>query len=273
MAKDTDILDEGKILARMDRTKRLVQYKNKTDDELREIAIAGILKDSQDNIDTLGIDELFTNKSEREQAIKVMKRYLSEYQIETTADKMLLKELVNLEIIQNRLQKELNTTQEGSGAVSSKILDTLHKNLEQIVAIANKLGITKDKMDAIKSNGADALEMMKKKFAVWRANNQLSRTRVCPHCSKMIMFKIRSDKWEALKHPYIKDRLIMNETLCKLLGEGKISAKDYSEIIGTSEDYIAWMIEKLSNEDKDKYNLWRFIHKEIEKDSDASDNI
>ena len=47
--------------------------------------------------------------------------------------------------------------------------------------------------------------------------------------------------------------------------------------MGTAEDFFYWMVPKLSNEMKDKYNLHRFISKEnlledVDKSKDSNDS-
>ena len=105
------------------------------------------------------------------------------------------------DIIMQKIANEMNTKH---GAIDTKSLRSIHENLEQILKLKNSLALIQS--DKPKSDAFKTLDVLKKKFKVWRENNQASRTITCPHCSKMIMLKIRADKWEAEKHPYFKDK-------------------------------------------------------------------
>lgn len=211
--------------------------------------------------ETLEVEFMFADAEEKDLSKKIIKRYLAEYDIETPADKMLIKQLVNLEVIQARLQKQMNETSAVSTAVHSKTLDTLHKNLSKIIDITEKLGITKEKRDATKTDGYLAWEDLTAKVKKWAAKNQLSRTSKCPHCQKYILWKRRVESWEQLKHPYLKDSMLINEHLLKLVGQGTISPKDYVTAMGTSEDFFYWLVPKLSAEDREEFNLNQFLDK------------
>jgi len=206
-------------------------------------------------IDTFGIEHMFSDPVEKEFAKSTIKNYLTGYQMESPAEILLLKQLVNLQVVSNRLQTELNDSHQKSSIISEKVLKTIHSNLEQMVSLTEKLGINKGKQDNLKSDGYKALETLIKKAEKWRENNQLSRTMTCPHCGKSALLKMRMEAWETLKHPYIKDRMILNDTLLTLLGNGRITTKEFADVLGTSEDYIYWAINKLSSEDKSRFNV------------------
>ncbi len=194
-------------------------------------------------LDDLGVSDMFENKVERMAATKLIKKYITQYVIENVSDRNTLKQLVYLEIYHvNRLQKIANDEYEKHGTNNPKILRNIHENLEQILKLKNSLALIQS--DRNKSDTFKAFETLKKKFKIWRENNQGSRTTVCPHCSKMIMLKIRMDAWEAQKHPYFKDRLIGNQHLIDLYKEKKLTKQDIAKILQTSSDYIEWLISK-----------------------------
>ena len=65
----------------------------------------------------------------------------------------------------------------------------------------------------------------------------------------MILLKIRTEAWEALKHPFFKDKILANKQLWLLYKKGKITKKDVSLVLGTSEDYVDWLEEKIYKKD------------------------
>jgi DNA-directed RNA polymerase subunit RPC12/RpoP len=189
---------------------------------------------------------MFEDKEEKRLAREMAKKYIDEYTFESVSDKNALKQLVFLEILSTRLQSMLNDSHRDNKAIPMQLMDALHKNIKQIVDLKTTLGLTKDKDDESKTDAYKALDTTKKKFKVWCDENQASRTIVCPECSKLVLLRIRTDAWEAQKHPYFKDRLLYNQPLFDLFKDGKITADDVAKILGCSPDYIHWIIEKTS---------------------------
>jgi len=125
-----------------------------------------------------------------------------------------------------------------------QMLDTVHKNLTQISILKDKLGLSRDKAQNAQKDSIEIIDTLKKKFKVYREQNQASRTLVCPHCGQMCLLKIKTDKYESMKHPFFRDRILGNVHLVKLYKEGTITKSDVAEILGTSEDYTDWLVEK-----------------------------
>lgn len=193
----------------------------------------------------LNIDELFTEKEDIKLAREFESKYLEQFEAENISDKNLLKNLIYLEVFQiNRLQKTANEFQVTNGVIPIQIVDSLHKNINQICEIKEKLGLTSDKKKESSSDSFRAFELLKKKAKIWREQNQASRTMVCPHCSKMVMLKIRTDIWEAQKHPYFKDRLLGNEHIINLFKQGILTKEDLAKIFEVSTSYAEWLIDK-----------------------------
>jgi hypothetical protein len=94
------------------------------------------------------------------------------------------------------------------------------------------------------------LEQLRKKFVLWEKENQASRTFVCPCCSKMLMLHVKPDVWEVQEHKFFRDKILCNEHLVKLFKENKITKEDVALILGTSPQYVLWLIEKWYQNDK-----------------------
>lgn len=231
------------IQSTLNKLKQLSQYKDFTEEELIELAkIKSVEWDKY-----FDVKNMFFDKVEQKYAKELMRKYLQDYQIETISDKNLLKQLVFLEVINIRLQEILNDLQksaQGKSVVNLDILDALHKNLKEIVNLKDKLGISKDKLQQQQDDAFKALDLLKKKFYIWRQNNQASRTLSCPYCGQMILLKIRTDIWEAQKHPFFKDRILGNEHLVKLYLSNKITKQDVAKILEVHPDYVDWLIKK-----------------------------
>ena len=193
--------------------------------------------------DDLGVGELFDDSIERAAAIKLLKKYLKEYVIENISDKNTLKQLIYLEILHYyRLQKTANNEFKDLKVTSPNVVRAIHENLEQILKLKNSLSLIQPDKD--KSDAYSTLNTLFRKFKVWRENNQGTRTLICPHCSKMIMLKIRTEAWEAQQHPFFKDKILYNPYLVQLYRDNKITAEDVAKILQVSPDYVYWLIEK-----------------------------
>lgn len=184
---------------------------------------------------------------ERHWAENRFNEYKSCYHISSLSDLQLLEELCFREALQERY-KGLMAKFAESKEVKDKnlapthIVKALDENLEQILILKEKLGLFEEK-----KKGEDPykyIQQLKKKFNVWKEENQGSRSLICPHCSQMIMLKIRTEAWKAQKHPFFKDKILGNKYLINLYQKGKISKEDVSNILGTSPDFVDWLIDK-----------------------------
>jgi len=198
----------------------------------------------QENDDPLSMELLFTKKKDIESAKALASKYLADYAIEGESDRNMLRQVIYLEVFHRTLQKAANDYDKGAGSVPLQVLEALHKNINQIVSLKEKLGILK-KNTKDEKEGFKALKLLEKKFKAWEAENQGSRTMICPHCGKMVLLKILMDKWEALKHPFFVDRILANRHLIRLFKEKKITKRDIALVLNTSEDYVSSIIEKI----------------------------
>lgn len=197
------------------------------------------------NTSDIDITSLFTDKKEQKVAKELLNKYLKDYAIETISDKNTLVQLVYLEILHTyRLQPLINSSYKDTQTIPLQVVDTLHKNINQITILKEKLGLSKSKKDELQSEPFKALELLKKKFKKWREDNQGSRTIICPHCAKLVLLKIRTEAWEAIGHPFFKDRILYNQHLVDIYLENKITKSDVAKIFGVSDDYVDWLVKK-----------------------------
>jgi hypothetical protein len=233
------IIDKEAIEKEVERIRRLKQYQPLSIEELTKIAT----KNLEENDPDLEMDALFLNKTEKKSAKVLLDKYLSDYSVETISDKNTLKQLVYLEILNNRLQTILNSHHENDKTVPLQLVDSIHKNINEINTLKDKLGLSVGK-DQQGNSVYSIIEMYKRKFKKWREDNQASRFVPCKHCGKNTLLKIRTEAWEAEKHPFFKDKLLFNEELVRLYVEGTLTKDNLSKILGTSKDYIDWLVDK-----------------------------
>jgi len=217
-------------------------FASKSEEELLELAKDEITAKESDLVPSFLVDP-----KEKARAKKLIKQYVADYSIETSADKTMLKHLIYLEVMHGRLQDQLNQFHTKQHAVPAQLLTQLNKNLESIINARSTLGLTRDKQNKEQSTGISTLNMLKAKFKQWRQDNQASRTMKCPHCSRFILLKIRAHIWEAQHHPFFKDPVLGNPHLIKLYQNGKITEEDVVAVLGTGRDYAQWLMKRWEN--------------------------
>jgi hypothetical protein len=196
-------------------------------------------------------DFIFDKKKELKFAKRILEKYLSANDFENPSDRALLNQLIYLEVFQAYLQENAKTYQKENGAAPLQILEAIHKNLDKIVTLKEKLNLLKkrEEKEELKKDDFSVMQMLMKKFKIWRENNQGSRTLICPHCSKMVLLKIRTEAWEALNHPFFKDRILANEHLWQLYRDKKITKMDIAKVLlgkeTNSTDYVDWLEKKI----------------------------
>jgi len=224
---------DKKLEKKINQLKKLVQYKNYSKEELEEAARESLKKEEIYKSEWSGFAP-----EESRKANNLLKVYIDKYHITKFSDREDLKTLIENEILKQRIQKRVG---DDKGIPPKYVIDSLNTLQNQILNLKEKLGIFEDKKQ---SDAFVYIQKLKKKFKKWREENQGSRTCICPHCSKMIMLKIRTEAWEAQKHPFFKDRILANEHLVKLYQEKKITNVDVAKILGCSIDYVRWLIKK-----------------------------
>jgi len=230
----------------------LSQFKDLSEKEILGLVEAKIdsMKKPKIKDKDLAVADLFSDKAEQKAANSLLHKYLDQFSIENISDKNTLSQLIYLEVFNKRLQEILNRIEDEKDVPSLKLVDSLHKNLTQITALKGSLGL--NNKSETKTDSWTALETLKKKFKVWRNDNQASRTMICPHCGKMTLLKIRTEGWEAQKHPYFKDRVLGNTELIKIYKQGRLGKGELADILECSTDYIDWLVEKWKQIPADK---------------------
>ena len=186
----------------------------------------------------------FTDLLERKTARNLYGKYMADYAIETVSDTNTLGEIIYLEVIQTRLQGKLNQMYDSeSKAVPAGLVDIIHKNSDAILKLKNSLGLNKAK----ESKGfLDRYQQLMRRAKQWQSDNQASRTIKCPSCLDFILLRVRTEAWEAQKHPFFKDTILYNKALFeKYYKKPVIVDEDFiAEVLETSSDYVRWVKEK-----------------------------
>lgn len=193
-------MDEQYIEKEIRKYKRLKQYKDVSDEEIRKVVLEKEARKIDEQFPDIDVAAFFEDPDEKGKAAEFYTRYCEDYEVETISDKNMITNLVYLEVLNLRFQKLLNKayTADAKGA-PTQLIETMHDNLDKIISMKERLGLTREKEE---ESSADALKTLQKKYKLWLSKNQGSRTLVCPHCGKMTMLRIKLSAWDVQKHPY-----------------------------------------------------------------------
>lgn len=191
---------------------------------------------------------------EKKEAEEKFNIYRTKYHIEKYNDLQLLEHKIFLEVYIDNLKKkitELNKSEniKDSELIPKHIFENITSTLEEISKIDDKLGLKQEKEV---NDFYNLFETLKTKFKKWKEENQLSRTRFCPHCKNAILFTMRMEAYDAQVHPFIKDKILCNRPLWDLYKNKIITKQHIANVLGVSEFYIDWLEKKLyANDRKD----------------------
>jgi hypothetical protein len=253
-------MDEQEIQEKIKKLRNLSTCKNKTDEELREMVLRKASKKSApvpkeksaDNAQPSSVSKskielggYWKNPDEENKANALFQEYLKTYNFTLPGDVQLLRQKVMLEISNDRIQEVLADTasdKNGKNYVNDKVYETFRKNCEAINELNEALGICQHGEN--ENDPWEKFQQWKKKVLLWLKMNP-NKTRVCPHCQKMIFLKLKDPQlYEALKHPYYRDKFLWNDALFDLVEAGKITADEAAGVLKTHADYIRKCLEK-----------------------------
>ena len=218
------------------RLKNLKQYQEISKEELLRLA------EKKANEELANIDNLVTDPIERKLAKKLLSKYLDEFDVDNIADRNTVNALVLLEIIHVRLQTLLNEKHAGaSGAVPLSTLEAMHKNLDKIADLKNKLGLTKQREE---QDPLRVLTTLKKRFEKYINEHRDDFLTKCWKCGEMILLRRQTKDYISGKHPFLKGNVLYNKSLLKLVVENKITAEEAAKVLDTSSDFINWVIKE-----------------------------
>jgi len=236
---------QRQIDAEYKRLKALMYSKHWPEEKLqtkaKEIAIRKLIPTVATIID---VTSLFKNKTEIKDAKKLLEKYLIDFSPTTVSDKNNLRSLIYLEIMQLRLQNKMNEHADKDSAIPLQMMNAIHSNLNEINVVKEKLGLIGKDKEVAKTDAYKALELKIKRHRQWMDANQGSRTMPCPHCGKIALWKIRTNIWEAQKHPFFRDKVLYNRHLIKMYLMKQVSRQDVADVLEVSSDYIDWLVEK-----------------------------
>jgi len=237
------MIENKDIQKKIERIKKLVQYRNLSEEQL-EIAAEKLLQ--EDELEET-LSSLVT-ASEISIAKNFFNKYTIEYQIETSADKSTLFDLIYQEIMALRFKKFLSKveTETKNSSIYKDTIESLQKTVEMISKLKVLLGMTKKDFSKENSNLVKTNEELKRRFHAWinSPENRANYTLKCI-CGKILLIRRRLDKEkdDVLEHPFfIKGGILFNKHLWQMLYDKKITDEDAMKVLNLqSPDYLEWI--------------------------------
>jgi len=222
------------------RIKNLKQNKDKPEEEINILA-----KEQFEREEILGSLTFCVNDDERKFASELLQQYLKEGSIETTVDKDTLRQLIDLEIVIERVKLLLNIEyQKVNRAIPLQMLDQMASLNDQIMSLKERLGLVQKKGE--KKDSSHVIEDLKERFHKWinRPENRSNFEVACSSCGEIMLIRRRLDKEkdEVVSHPWFIDGgILFNKQIFIDLELKKISIDQAARYLNASQDYIQWI--------------------------------
>lgn len=232
-------MDLSRLETEYNKIRNLRQYKNFSEVDLKKIAFNRVLEKLTD------VPSMFTDKEETSIAQNLLRKYLNDFTPESTSDLNILRSIIFLEVLNLRLQNQLNEAyNDKTKVINLKMVDVMHKNLEEVMTLKRSLQITRDSIKNDSSTIDKKISLMRSQFDLWRENNQASFEAGCPYCGQVFLLAVRTEHYDVRKHPFFKDRTLFNKRLLELFLQERLTKHDVALILECSDDYVEWLIEK-----------------------------
>ena len=218
------------IEARVKQLENLPQYKNKTKEELYDIAKKNVEKDEKSSF----ANGQLTNKAEKKRYQELFDKYIQEHHLETIGDVTLLNTRIYLQILSERIQNKINEGETKNLAPTTNDINNLLSINKQILEIDSSLGLAnKQTEDTVKE--WKNLKLRLNKLANERKGEFYFQ---CPCCGKMILLLRKVIDYNAFEWKIFKGTYLYNFKLMQLIEEKRITPEEVAEIWGVSVDYI-----------------------------------
>jgi len=218
-----------KVLSKL---KGLKQYRGLSDEQLKVLAKEKLEKDQILKNLTFCISD-----KEREYAAELLEQYLAESSIESIADKDTLKQLIDIEVLIERIKQFLNVEyQKANSAIPLKMTEELRASNELALELKEKLGLTNK--DREQATWLETWEELKKKAKKYYEEHKGCNVVKCPYCQNMFMLLMRTENLDAQKCTMFKDTILYNKKLLDLYHEKRLTKEELAEILGVSIKYI-----------------------------------
>ena len=196
-------------------------------------------------------------EEEKEFASNLLKKYLAESTIESFTDRDTLRQVIDLEIVIERIKSLLNVEYEKANkAIPIQMVDQLTSLNNQVIDLKERLGLTQEKDK--KNDTVKVIDDLLERFHKWvnKPENRSNYEFQCPKCAELFLIRRRldKDKDEVKNHPWFIDGgILFNKQIFIDLDLGKISEDQAARFLNATLDYIKWIRQNYPlNQDKDQ---------------------
>lgn len=188
---------------------------------------------------------------EKDFAANLLNSYLAESAIESFSDKDTLRQLIDLEVVLERIKSFLNTEYAKSNpAIPTQMLDQLQELNNQALKLKESLGLlnkTEEKADFV-----EILETLKKKALQYYKEHAGCNVVRCPYCQNLFQLLMNTKDLEVKKLPWFKGTILYNKKLFDLYHNKKVNEDEVAEILGVSKFYVNYIYETVYLKEIDK---------------------
>lgn len=233
---------EDKVARRLNRYKALPSMRQKSEEELIDIAKRNVEKEIDKKNPDFDFKTMFKKSEDIGLAEELLDQYLSDFNVSTQADRSTLMQLIQLEVWHRHFSEKIETALHANNKTPKDLLNTIHRNLEQIRELKTALGLGNAEQDST----SGYVTQLIKRGNIWSEKlNKADRTFFCQHCSKPNLLTFKVDKYDPIKHPFFQGRYVTNPKIIKLFLDGTLTKEDVGEIFDTAKiDYVNWLIKK-----------------------------
>jgi hypothetical protein len=212
--------------------KNLKQNKDKTEEELKVLA-----KEELNRKEILKNLTFCLDDEEKDFASELLNNYLEESSIEDEAEKDSLRQLIDLEILIERIKKFLNTEYTKSNpAIPTQMLQELRDTNEQVLKLKESLGLINKENK--QSSWIEVWDTLKKKAINYYETHKGCNLVRCPECQNTFRLMIRTDNLESVKETFFRGTILYNYALYELYHQKKLTKEEMAKIFGVADFFI-----------------------------------
>lgn len=228
--------DNEKLLRKY---KSLKQYSNFSDEELLKVIEAKSQElEILDNL-TFCIDD-----KEKKYAKDLLDKYLKDNNIENSADLDTLTQLVDLQILIERIKDTLKKDySKANPIIQLPMVKELRDTEAQVLLLKEKLGLVRK--DGGNSTGIKEWEILKKKCLNYYKSHAGETTTRCPKCNHLFRLLLRVNDKDSVKSSFFSGTRLYNKEIMKWFNENRITKVEAAEALGCSEYYIDFINEEI----------------------------
>ena len=189
------------------------------------------------------------DRNETRTAKKKFEEYLQDSHIESISDLDLLTELVKKEQLQERIWKQTEDIQKKTAGIDGKpiipksIQSALNENLEQIISLKDRLGLSKKEKQL---GFEETWGSIQKKLETYAKENSGEFEWKCPKCNNWFLLCLKIDDYNTFDFTMFKGTYLYNEEMFKDVYEGKLKLEDVARYWGQPlTDYVKGIYEKV----------------------------